>query len=77
MARIIACGEKGFRTRSVPFPGVWAPRGIREQQELGQRRKVMGEILEIASWVGTPIGAVTAVAFVVALYFFGRWVLTD
>ena len=41
------------------------------------RRKVMGEILEIASWVGTPIGAVCAVAFVVALYFFGRWVLTD
>ena len=37
----------------------------------------MGEILEIASWVGTPIGAVTAVAFCVAMYFFGRWVLTD
>jgi len=39
--------------------------------------KIMGELLEIASWVGTPIGAVTAVAFVTALYFFGRWVLTD
>jgi hypothetical protein len=37
----------------------------------------MGEILEIASWVGTPIGGICAVAFVTALYFFGRWVLTD
>lgn len=37
----------------------------------------MGEILEIASFVGTPLGAVLAIAFVAALYFFGRWVLTD
>jgi hypothetical protein len=37
----------------------------------------MGEILEIASWVGTPIGGICAVAFVIALFFFGRWVLTD
>ncbi len=37
----------------------------------------MGEILELASWIGTPIGAVCAVAFVVAIYFYGRWVLTE
>lgn len=37
----------------------------------------MGELLELASWVGTPIGAVCGIAFVAALYFFGRWVLTD
>ena len=37
----------------------------------------MGELLEIASWVGTPVGAVCAIAFVVAAYFYGRWVLTD
>ena len=42
-----------------------------------QRGNVMGEILEIASWVGTPIGGICAIAFVIALYFFGRWVLTD
>ena len=37
----------------------------------------MGEILEIASWVGTPIGAICAVAFLAACFFYGRWVLTD
>ncbi len=37
----------------------------------------MGEPLEIASFVGTPIGGVCAIAFISALYFSGRWVLTD
>jgi hypothetical protein len=39
--------------------------------------KVMGELLEIASWVGTPLGGICAVAFVAALFFYGRWVLSD
>jgi hypothetical protein len=30
----------------------------------------LGEILEIASWVGTPLGAICAVAFVAACFFF-------
>jgi hypothetical protein len=37
----------------------------------------MGEILELASWVGTPVGAVCAIAFMAGLYFYGRWVLTE
>ena len=37
----------------------------------------MGELLEIASWVGTPLGGICAVAFVTALFFYGRWVLAD
>jgi hypothetical protein len=37
----------------------------------------MGELLEIASWVGTPRGGICAVAFVAACFFYGRWVLTD
>jgi hypothetical protein len=37
----------------------------------------MGELLEIASFIGTPIGAVMAIVGVAALYFFGRWVLAD
>jgi hypothetical protein len=37
----------------------------------------MGELLSIASWVGTPIGGICAVAFVVAIFFYGRWVLSD
>jgi len=37
----------------------------------------MGELLEIASWVGTPVGGVVAVAFVAAMFFYGRWVLSD
>ena len=37
----------------------------------------MGELLEIASWVGTPIGGICAVVFVAACFFYGRWVLTD
>jgi len=37
----------------------------------------MGELLEIASWVGTPLGGVVAVAFVAAMFFYARWVLTD
>ena len=37
----------------------------------------MGEILEIASFVATPLGAILSIAAVAALYFFGRWVLTD
>jgi hypothetical protein len=36
----------------------------------------MGELLEIASWVGTPLGGVVAVIFVAALFFYGRWVLS-
>jgi hypothetical protein len=39
--------------------------------------KVMGELLEIASWVGTPLGGVVAVAFVAAMFFYGRWVLAE
>ena len=39
--------------------------------------KVMGELLEIASWVGTPLGGIVAVAFVAALFFYGRWVLAE
>ncbi len=37
----------------------------------------MGELLEIASWVGTPLGGVVAVAFVAAMFFYGRWVLAE
>ena len=37
----------------------------------------MGEILEIASFMATPLGAVMTIVGVAALYFFGRWVLTD
>ena len=37
----------------------------------------MGEILDLATWVTTPIGAVSALAFVTALYFYGRWVLAE
>src|ERR1700730_10725574 len=36
----------------------------------------MGEILSIASWVGTPLGGVVAVAFVTAMFFYGRWGLS-
>ena len=38
--------------------------------------KVLGEILEIASWVGTALGGICAVAFAAALFFYGRWVLS-
>jgi hypothetical protein len=37
----------------------------------------MGEILDLATWVTTPIGAISALAFVTALYFYGRWVLAE
>jgi len=37
----------------------------------------MGEILEIASFMATPLGAVLSIAAVAGLYFFGRWVLAD
>jgi hypothetical protein len=37
----------------------------------------MGEILEIASFMATPLGAVLSIIGVAALYFFGRWVLAD
>jgi hypothetical protein len=33
----------------------------------------MGECLEIASSVRTPIGSIGAIAFVTARYFLGRW----
>jgi hypothetical protein len=39
--------------------------------------KVLGELLELASWAGTPLGGVCAVAFVAALFFYGRWVLSE
>lgn len=41
------------------------------------RRNVMGEILEIASFMTTPLGAILSIAAFAAFYFFGRWVLTD
>ena len=37
----------------------------------------MGSILDIASWVGTPIGGICAAVVVAALFFYGRWVLSD
>jgi hypothetical protein len=37
----------------------------------------MGAILDLLSYLTTPLGAVIAIAGAVALYFFGRWVLTD
>ena len=37
----------------------------------------MGELLEIASWVGTPIGGICAVIFLTVLVLYGRWVLAD
>ena len=37
----------------------------------------MGEILEIASFIATPLGAILAIAAIPTLYFFGRWVLKD
>jgi hypothetical protein len=37
----------------------------------------MGAILDIASFVATPLGAVLAIAAVAVFYFYGRWVLTD
>jgi hypothetical protein len=39
--------------------------------------KVLGEILEIASFVGTPLGAVLAIGALAAAYFYGRWVLSN
>jgi hypothetical protein len=37
----------------------------------------MGEILELAAFVATPLGAVLAIGACAALYFFGRWVLAE
>jgi hypothetical protein len=57
-----------------------SPSSAEENQSRRIRKhgvKIMGEILEIASWVGTPVGGICAIAFVVAGYFYGRWVLTD
>jgi hypothetical protein len=36
----------------------------------------MGELLEIASWVGTPIGGIARLPCA-SLFFYGRWVLSD
>ena len=52
-------------------------KSIATAHEQIQESKVMGELLEIASWVGTPLGGVVAVAFVTALFFYGRWVLAE
>jgi hypothetical protein len=59
-----------------------ARRGTRNNNEklvnnIPSRRNIMGEILEIASFLATPLGAVMGIAGVAALYFFGRWVLAD
>lgn len=37
----------------------------------------MGAILDLVGYLETPVGAIAAIAILVALYFFGRWVLTD
>jgi len=38
---------------------------------------VLGEILEVASFVATPFGAILAVSVAAAAFFYGRWVLAD
>jgi uncharacterized protein (DUF697 family) len=38
---------------------------------------VLGEILEVASFVVTPLGAILAVSVAAAAFFYGRWVLAD
>jgi len=38
---------------------------------------ILGEILEVASFIGTPLGAVLAVGTLAIAFFYGRWVLTD
>lgn len=35
----------------------------------------MNMILQLASWVATPLGAVCAIAVAAGVYFFVRWVL--
>jgi hypothetical protein len=50
---------------------------VRDGYQTNLGVKVMGEILSIASFVATPIGAVLAVAAVAAAFFYGRWVLAD
>jgi hypothetical protein len=37
----------------------------------------MGELLEIASWVGTPIGGIARLPLCQLVFFYGRWVLSD
>jgi hypothetical protein len=65
------------RVHGVPQGGESTNNNEKRVNNILNRRNVMGELLEIASWVATPIGAVCAIAAVAALYFFGRWVLTD
>jgi hypothetical protein len=67
---IINDGIRRFRRRApkkISLDGTSTNKGV----------KSMGELLEIASWVGTPLGGVVAVAFVAALFFYGRWVLAE
>jgi hypothetical protein len=37
----------------------------------------LGEILEIASFVATPFGAVLAIAVAAGAFFYGKWVLSN
>jgi hypothetical protein len=37
----------------------------------------MGAVLELVSYLFTPLGAIIAIAVGAGLFFFGRWVLTD
>jgi hypothetical protein len=37
----------------------------------------MGAILDLVGYLQTPLGAILAIVGVAALFFFGRWVLTD
>ena len=67
---IINDGIRRFRRRApkkISLDGTSTNKGV----------KSMGELLEIASWVGTPLGGIVAVAFVAALFFYGRWVLAE
>lgn len=37
----------------------------------------MGAILDLLGYLQTPLGAILAIGGGAALFFFGRWVLTD
>jgi hypothetical protein len=37
----------------------------------------MGAILDLVSWIETPVGAAVAIAALTAAYFYGRWILKD
>jgi hypothetical protein len=64
-------------THAITFGALAVKKIVHDGYQTNLGMIILGEILEVASFIGTPLGAVLAVGTLAIAYFYGRWVLAD